>query len=399
MLLIKGLFGEVGKSQGEPVDVICGTACRPGAYDRIAIMAECKLCNKSSGLISESLCLCVDCIRKGTSLSRSLSEAVHARVRQSFGLPASVPTSGKYTCTYCINSCSLVPGERGVCGVRRVEHGRITGGGKLADVSWYHDSLPTNCVGDWVCPGGTGAGYPRYSYSPGVERGYKNLAVFFHGCTFDCLFCQNWHHRECIGQRLRTIDELIAAVDARTACICYFGGDPTPHLPYAIMASRAAIRKNKGRILRICWETNGAMNRGLLKQMAQLSLQSGGCVKFDLKAYSEDLHLALCGVSNRRTLENFTFLAEFMRGRSDPPPIIASTLMVPGYVDEIEVSQIARFIASLDADIPYSLLAFHPDFLMSDLPPTSRAQAQACLKAARNAGLRRVRVGNIHLLW
>jgi pyruvate formate lyase activating enzyme len=132
--------------------------------------------------------------------------------------------------------------------------------------------------------------------------------------------------------------------------------------------------------------------------MAELSLQSGGCVKFDLKAWDEGLHFALCGVSNRWTLSNFEKLAELFPKKPDPPFLIASTLMVPGYVDKREVSQIAAFISSLDPDIPYSLLAFHPQFHMQDLPPTSRKQAQQCLEAAQSAGLKRVKVGNLHLL-
>jgi hypothetical protein len=35
---------------------------------------------------------------------------------------------------------------------------------------------------------------------------------------------------------------------------------------------------------------------------------------------------------------------------------------------------------------------------MSDLPRTSRQQAAECLAAAQAAGLKRVRIGNAHLL-
>jgi pyruvate formate lyase activating enzyme len=48
--------------------------------------------------------------------------------------------------------------------------------------------------------------------------------------------------------------------------------------------------------------------------------------------------------------------------------------------------------------MPYSLLAFYPQFLMKDLPTTSLAHAREALEAARAAGLRRVHIGNIHLL-
>ena len=73
--------------------------------------------------------------------------------------------------------------------------------------------------------------------------------------------------------------------------------------------------------------------------------------------------------------------------------------MVPGYIDTQEVGRIAELIESLNPEIPYSLLAFHPEYKMTDLVATSRKQAQECLDAARQAGLRRVRVGNMHLLW
>mgnify|MGYP000983731849 FL=1 len=84
--------------------------------------------------------------------------------------------------------------------------------------------------------------------------------------------------------------------------------------------------------------------------------------------------------------------------RPDPPFLVASTVMVPGYVEANEIANIARFIAELNPDIPYSLLAFAPEFHLRDFPTTSPEQAKACFEAAKKAGLRRVRVGNQHLL-
>jgi hypothetical protein len=59
---------------------------------------------------------------------------------------------------------------------------------------------------------------------------------------------------------------------------------------------------------------------------------------------------------------------------------------------------LARFLAGLDPDIPHSLLAFHPQFYLQDLPITSRQHAGEALAAARAAGMARVRIGNVHLL-
>ncbi|MEE9472833.1 MAG: radical SAM protein, partial [Acidimicrobiia bacterium] len=195
-----------------------------------------------------------------------------------------------------------------------------------------------------------------------------------------------------------TASELAAAVTARTRCICFFGGDPSCQVEHALAAARMARQERNDGILRICWETNGSVARSALKQMAELSLESGGCIKFDLKAWDDALHRALCGVANRRTLQNFEYLSGWSARRPDPPLLVASTLLVPGYVEADQVGQIARFVARLNPSIPYALLAFHPAFETSDLPTTSRRQAESCLAAAQGVGLTRVRIGNKHLL-
>jgi pyruvate formate lyase activating enzyme len=140
------------------------------------------------------------------------------------------------------------------------------------------------------------------------------------------------------------------------------------------------------------------MNSSYIEAMTDLSLRSGGCIKFDLKAWHEEVHLGLCGVTNNWTLENFRHMAKISREREKLPLLIASTLLVPGYIDIHEVKSIAHFIASLNPDIPYVLLAFHPQFHLDDLPATSRRHALECQAAAQQAGLKKVRIGNIHLL-
>jgi pyruvate formate lyase activating enzyme len=140
------------------------------------------------------------------------------------------------------------------------------------------------------------------------------------------------------------------------------------------------------------------MNRSLLKDMAEIAFKSGGCIKFDLKAWSESIHFALCGVNNERTMENFEYLGRWMGKRPDPPFLIASTLLVPGYIDEDEIRGISRLIASVNPEIPYTLLAFSPQFYLGDLPTTARSRALRFQEIAEEAGLKRVRIGNAHLL-
>ena len=350
----------------------------------------CLSCGAASDEISAALGLCAACVKAGGEAVEERIERAHEDARCVFGLPPLPPRSpGGRTCRICGNECSLGEDERGYCGLRLVRGGKLrhlSGTAAAGIVEYYHDRLPTNCVADWVCPG---AG----------DKGLYNLAVFLGACTFDCLFCQNSQFRmlTACGGPVCSSAKLAAAAGETTACICYFGGDPSPQLPFALRASELALERRGGGV-RICWETNGSMHPGLLRRALDLSLASGGCMKFDLKALDPTLHRALCGVPNARTLDNFAYAATRIPERPDPPPLVASTLMVPGYVEAEEVAGIAAFIAGLDADIPYSLLAFHPQHAMRDLPTTSRRQAEECRKAALEAGLTRVHIGNLHLL-
>ncbi len=364
-------------------------------------MGTCLSCGKKAKTISDRIGFCVSCLRNYWSEIEPEINKIHARTRKAFGLPEAPPRAEEgLPCNLCFHRCRIPEGAFGYCGIWQNLGGRLIGASpNEAYVSWYLDPLPTNCVADFVCAGGTGAGFPYFAYRPGPERGYFNLAVFYEACNFNCLYCQNWHFRKRpLSGRRRARDRMLADLRPEVSCICYFGGDPGPQSPHALAFSKKALKAASGRILRICWETNGAENPRILRQMMALSLETGGTLKVDLKAFSLPIHFTLCGVSNRATLENFKTLAELASVRPMPPPLVASTLLVPGYVDEEEIAALARFISALNPEIPWSLLAFYPTFYLEDLPTTSRRHAEAALALARSAGLKKIHLGNVHLL-
>lgn len=372
---------------------------------------RCLLCGVESVLVARQMRVCAACIRSDPDRALPLAHAAHRRARRLFGLPEQPPRSpGGIPCSLCVQECRMAEGERGYCNLRENRGGRmavLAGDSDAGILHWYYDPLPTNCVAMDVC-GERGT------------RGRDNLAVFYGACSLNCLFCQNWHYMQnaaALSPRV-SASELAAACTGRVACICYFGGDPTPQLPHALAAARLATphpatsdpaaaqlasrtrpdSQSRSRPVRICWETNGTMHPAFLRRMVEVSLASGGTIKFDLKAFNDPVHIALTGFSNRRTLDNFAAAASRCHERPDPPLVVASTPLVPGYVDTEEVGAIAGFIASLDPSIPYRLLGFHPGFLMENLPTTSRTHAERCLAAARDAGVRHVGLGNVHLL-
>ena len=352
-----------------------------------AIKTQCSYCFRTSENISDVIGFCADCIKQHYGKIKYRLENVHETIRSQFNLPGKpLRETGGITCTVCRNECMIGEGRVGFCGLRRVSDGKLIhlgGTAKHGILGWYRDPLPTNCVAGWICEGNR-------------MRGSHNLAVFYEACTMNCLFCQNWHYRQTDPEKEKpvTAEELSALANSDTFCICFFGGDPSPQMPHALRASISLAEKG----IRICWETNGMMARKYLDQAVSLSLKTGGCIKFDLKTFDNHLHLALTGITNYPVLENFSHAAERFRERPDNPLVIASTLLVPGYIERDEVFRIAEFIAGINPNIPYSLLGFTPQFYMSDLPFTPARQAKEAEEAAYKAGLKNVHIGNRHLL-
>jgi len=136
-----------------------------------------------------------------------------------------------------------------------------------------------------------------------------------------------------------------------------------------------------------------------MREVVNISLESGGIVKIDLKAWSPQIYQVLTGVNAvERVRENIKLVSSMMSLRDEPPLLVVSVLLVPGYVDLIEVRGIAEFLASLNNEIPVVLLAFHPDFMLRDLPPTSKKHMYESVKVMRKLGLKNVFVGNEWLL-
>jgi len=149
--------------------------------------AECSVCHKTSPLIASTIGACVECIRKHPAVVLPGLREVQAGTRRQFDLPPEPPHDPDgVRCPLCVNDCRIPEGQRGFCGLRENRQGKLVhlaGTPSKGILHWYYDPLPTNCVADWVCEGHT-------------QYGHVNLAVFYGACSFNCLFCQNWHYRQ-----------------------------------------------------------------------------------------------------------------------------------------------------------------------------------------------------------
>lgn len=368
--------------------------------------AKCDVCGREAEDISATLKVCVRCVRERFEDARPYIEAAHTSIRRRYGLPARAPKDSKgVRCGACGNDCCIPEGEKGFCGVVENIGGKLVRKFGTPDqglLTCYYDPLPTNCVPAEFCAGSSGAGYPKWCRTPRGDIGYYNLSIFMGSCTYSCLFCQNFSFRELTveGTPAMTAVELAEKANKSVGCACYFGGDPASQMPFVIESAKLMreVAERENRLLRVCLETNLSMGLQSLKQFGELSMSSGGGIKADLKCWSPEVLYALSGIEHRAAYDNFKWLSRRHHERPEVPFARASTLLVPGYVNEEEIRALASFIADLDPTIPYSLLAFHPLYYMDDMPYTRRKDAERFVRICKEEGLQKVRIGNSWLL-
>ena len=97
-----------------------------------------------------------------------------------------------------------------------------------------------------------------------------------------------------------------------------------------LVAKKAA---EKG--VRVCWETSGQLAPHLLDKVVEVSLKTGGIVKFDLEAFTPSVYKALTDGEVDVALRSFKAAVRRFRERPEVPLVAASILLVPGYVDEV----------------------------------------------------------------
>ncbi len=109
----------------------------------------------------------------------------------------------------------------------------------------------------------------------------------------------------------------------------------------------------------------------------------------DIKAWDGRVHRRLTGCSNMRILE----LPAEIHGMGFVLEV--SSLYLPGWVETEQIGKIAGLLAQVDSDIPYSIIAFFPEYRMTDVPSPSFQQMVGAFEASRDAGLKNVRLGNV----
>jgi pyruvate formate lyase activating enzyme len=272
-------------------------------------------------------------------------------------------------CFACGHRCLIPPGRDGVCRVRFNERGvlRVPYG--------YVGALQLDPVEK----------KPFFHALPGA------LALSFGmlGCDFHCGYCQNW----LTSQALRDPSAVSAPEPITPAEIVrlarkHGAAIVTSTYNEPLITSEWAVgvfREAKPAGLTCSYVSNGNGTPEVLDYIRPwVSLY-----KVDLKSFRDRHYRELGG-----TLERVLWTIRALHEQGFWLEIV--TLVIPGFNDsDAELSEIARFIASVSPDIPWHVTAFHKDYKMTGPANTDVRTLLRAAEIGAREGLRFVYAGNI----
>lgn len=275
----------------------------------------------------------------------------------------------KIRCYACGHRCLIKEGGRGVCNVR------YNDGGVLHVPYGYVGALQVDPIEK----------KPFNHIDPGAIA----LSFGMLGCDLHCGYCQNWdisqHGRDKNAGRdplVMAPMELVTLAKARGArAIASTYNEPLITSEWAVSVFKLA--KQAG--LRTLFISNGNATPEVLDYVRPWL----DGYKIDLKTMQDKQYRQLGGV-----LQNILDTIKTVKESGLWTEVV--TLVVPGFNDSNEeLWDAARYIASVSLDIPWHVTAFHPDYRMTDPPPTTIDTLIRAAEIGAEAGLRYVYAGNI----
>jgi pyruvate formate lyase activating enzyme len=167
--------------------------------------------------------------------------------------------------------------------------------------------------------------------------------------------------------------------------VSFTGGDIACHAEFYAQATEKI--KERCPNMHVLLETNGyGLTPTNLDILAEAGLDS---FWLDIKTYDEATYKKLCGVSNEWILKLPAEIKE--RGFE----LEISSLYIPGWVELDQLEKIFQLVAQIDANIPFTILAFFPEYQLTQNPSPDMFQMLQAYFLAKDLGLKRVRVGNL----
>ncbi|MCL4800736.1 MAG: AmmeMemoRadiSam system radical SAM enzyme [Burkholderiales bacterium] len=278
---------------------------------------------------------------------------------------------GRVQCDLCPRDCRLHEGQRGACFVRQ----------RVADVM----VLTTYGRSSGFCVDPIEK-KPLNHFYPGSSV----LSFGTAGCNLACKFCQNWDiskSREMDTLADAASPETIARAAAELGCrsVAFTYNDPVIFAEYAMDVADACRAQGIRTVAVTAGYIRAAARREFYAKMDAANV--------DLKAFTDDFYLKLCGARLGPVLDTLAYLKH-----ETDVWLEITTLLIPGRNDgDAEIEELSGWVArELGPDVPVHFTAFHPDYKMTEVPRTPAATLTRARRIATASGLRYVYTGNVH---
>jgi len=279
----------------------------------------------------------------------------------------------KVQCRNCAHYCIIENGKRGICGVRENIDGKLYALNYEKAIAVNVDPIEKK---------------PFYHFLPGSY----SLSVATVGCNFACKNCQNWDisqgfkkRKEIPGENLPPEKIVSLAIENKLPSISYTYTEPTIFSEYALNTMKLA--KKKG--LKNNWVTNGFWS----KELFEIIWPYLDAANVDLKGFSDEFYIKVCGSRLNPVLENLKRLKEKKIW------VEVTTLSIPTLSDSEEMFQdIAKFIKKeLGPETPWHVTQFSGtiSWKLQHLPDTPVETLEKAYKIGKEAGLKYVYTGNV----
>jgi len=278
---------------------------------------------------------------------------------------------GRIQCDLCPRDCRLHEGQRGACFVRKMEGGRMVLTSYGRSSGFCIDPIEKK---------------PLNHFYPGTSVFSFGTA----GCNLACKFCQNWDiskSREMDTLMDAASPETIARVAAQHGCksVAFTYNDPVIFAEYAMDTADACHALGIETVAVTAGYIHEAPRREFYAKMDAANV--------DLKAFTDDFYVKLTGAHLQPVLDTLVYLRHEAGVWFE-----ITTLLIPGRNDsEQEIEAMSKWIMrELGADVPLHFSAFHPDYKMTDVPPTPGATLSRARTIALAEGIHYVYTGNVH---
>ena len=278
---------------------------------------------------------------------------------------------GRIQCDVCPRACRLKDGQQGLCFVRACEGGKIVLTTYGRSSGFCVDPIEKKPLNHFL------PGTPIFSFGTA-------------GCNLSCKFCQNWDmskSREMDTLADAATPEDIAKAAQRLGCrsVAYTYNDPVIFLEYAVDTAKACHAIG----IRSVAVTAGYISPGAREDF----FAHMDAANVDLKAFTDDFYHRLCGGHLQPVLDTLVYLK-----RETSVWLELTTLLIPGENDsDDEIDRMTRWVvAELGPDVPMHFTAFHPDWKMTDHPPTPPQTLSRARAIALRNGVHYAYTGNVH---